>query len=196
MYLQFDSLIEVKGRGARIIGQRGYGDGPSVALNVRLKLNQYAKEYDIDIGELPENTLKYNFSKTGTWVIEEVGKKLIQKSNGEISSYDIAGIVVDSLSILYKDASLDKIDKWVVESINEVGVFDKELFIHNFLVFSFEYYHSIEKFDLFIMVNGENILAIFPKDFEKHIGTNIKFGMPSFGQKAGTQGKAFSITLK
>lgn len=191
-----DALVEVKGRGARIIGQRGYGDGPSVALNIRLRLNQCAQEHCIDIGELPENTLVYNFSKTGSWIIEEIGKKLIQESKGEINSYDIAKIITDSLMILYKDADQQDIFNWVDEAVNEVGVFDKDLFIRNFLEFSFRYYHSIEKFEIFVMVNRDDVLIIKPEDFSKHIGTNIKFGMPSFGQKAGTQGKAFSITLR
>ncbi len=189
-----DELVEVKGTGARLIGQRGYGDGPSVALNIRLKLQQYADKYNIKVN-LPESTLKYNFSKKDSWVLEDVAKQLIQESAGKITCYDIAEIVTDSLHLLYKEASSASIYDWVIDSINTVGVFDKDKFRHDFLVFSFNYYHSIEKFDKFVLINKNEVLVIKPEDFEKHID-NIKFGMPSFGEKAGAQGKAFAITLR
>jgi len=105
-------------------------------------------------------------------------------------------------------AKYDMADPKMIKDFLEVGIKDNGYFTENFfleyIIFEFAYYMqgklvpTEKEFDLFVMGNNKgDMLAIdsvekFREFVEKGY---IKYSMPNFGHKSGTQGEVFSVTL-
>jgi hypothetical protein len=189
-----DVKVEVKGKEARLMGQRGYGDAPSVGAYMRKKFMALKRKHSLDI-ELPKDQIHYNFykSKSKPWLIESVTRALYDQ--GDEDPMVAVKIASEALTLLYVESTKDEIFTWMSKHVNEVGAFDRDGFVNDFLQFSLEYYQKLEGFDYLVLFNRSQFMLMDPKDMKHHLD-EIRFACPSFNTRAGMQGKAFSVTLK
>jgi len=206
--------MEVKGPGARLIGQKGYGDAKSMRTSFYRAIVDIAKHFKLSATSYAEGGEEYDYynvieGKDTGWNITkgrggylEENLKSIAKKVKKFSSSDLK-FITETIGLCYKtyligadDATLKSM---LVNSIKPDGSIDIENYNRSLLQTYFNYYYSIENFHYFAMTNklGE-FFIMHPSDFMSNYDKGIiKIETPpSFSNAAGSQGGTFSISLK
>lgn len=192
--------IEVKGTGGRLRGQSGYSEGRSFKVAVVEAFKNLSMSHKLEPNDIPsdisgKDDLYYNFTGKN-WGVEKQSMRIIEETGNKITSNDIAEVISHGIKAIYHGIDMKETTKWVNKYISKDGSIDRSL-LDEFFIKSFEYYASVDDFTHIMITDKKgNVVTIKNSDFRKNVGKTIKYGVPSFGDKAGPQGMAFSIALK
>jgi len=194
--------MEVKGRGARLVGQRGFGDAKKMKDEIRNAIIKTCNDLGIDYTP-PEGTgLEWSVTKKDGRLLE---KSLMDmaKIKGGFSKKDIkiiSSYIIESYKNIFIGLKTPSYREILTSVISKNGKIDIKKYNNKMLIMSFEYYYQTEQFTYFGMTNNKTgqFLVIEPKNFKFLIenDSSISFNPPSWGQKAGTQGGFYAIELK
>lgn len=196
--------VEVKANGGRLIGQKGYGDAKSMRIAIKKSLEDLVSHFGADIQvEDSSNDSAFHMTKKEP---REIGRVLseISKQKGKFSKKDLL-FISEKLLDAYQSYLLNsaKLMKKYIGPIAQVikanGTIDLDKFHKQMMNLYFEYYYSLEQFDLISLVNKKtgDLLITNPTKFSKYINSGeIGYTNPSFSDSAGVQGGTYSITLK
>jgi hypothetical protein len=216
---------EVKGNGARLKGQRGYGSPKAARAGFKEGYTKLAQTLGIAMislsgqAKVPDNTItipdddkSYGSSQTSGWiaVIEDLNKQLLQLSEGDVDKTELAIAAGYGFCGIFEKLNPPDFN-WISNYIKNDGTIDRTPFYKKFAEISFQYYcenGSGDQPDMFVITNitegvkkpkPENAkILIFKADaagFAPHILTNIGIGLPSFSESAGVQGSVISLNL-
>lgn len=191
---------EVKGMGARIVGQRGYGDAKRMGDHLRNALIHICQVLKIDYIPPEGNGKQWSITKKDSRYLGESLKNMSQIRKG-FSNSDIkliSEMLVQSYKNLYTGLKYQNYKDIFVNAISKNGDVDTSKYNTELLKMSFDYYHEVEKFGYFAMTNDYtgNFMIIDPRNFEKLVDQGIvKYSPPSWSERAGTQGGYFSIAI-
>lgn len=196
--------VEVKANGGRLIGQKGYGDAKSMRQAVKTSLETLVAQFGAQVEvESIENDAAFHITKRDP---REVGRVLqeIAKQQGKFRRKDLLVIAEQLLQAYntYLKNSAPLLKKYVgpvAATISPTGQLDTRAFHAQLLNLYFEYYHSLEQFELLALANKKtgNLLIIPPSEFSTYVQQGIiDYTNPSFTDAAGMQGGTYSITLK
>jgi hypothetical protein len=195
------SELEVKGSGARLVGQHGYGDAKSMRKSFESTMERIAKSFKLKNFTVTSGDDKYwNITKKDARGLEE-NLKAIASQTGGFKPRDIVYVsseLVNAWSTYLINLDVATNSGAFVKCINKDGSIDVKGYNRALLQIFFDYYYAIEKFDYFSMTSSSGIfLIINPNDFMSYYDKNvIKItAPPSFSNAAGTQGGAFAISL-
>ena len=193
--------LEVKGSGARLVGQHGYGDAKKMRESFTNCIKNISNNLKI-VHQIKDD------GHDGYWnITKKEGRGLeenlisIAKSYGGFSRKELM-IISDEIINAWKTYLINLDEKHnrglFVDCISKDGKLNLDLYNKNLLIMFFNYYHSIEKFHYFCMTDSSGkFLIIDPNDFEKFYnnGTIKIKATPSFTNSAGTQGGCFAISI-
>ena len=196
------TIYEIKGVGARIKGQKGFGSNVAVAKEFLNGLNVLIQQAGLNIKLENPN---FNIAKKSNGIIDELAKELTQ--TGKVTKQDIVNIYSNGLSRYYEKSNATEIAKWVEQGLNDDGTLNNTFRSHYF-TFAFQYYAKLEDFTYMIVIGTNEITkegkAVKGFGMQKIISkADIISGnifdkvfpgtYPSFTEGAGIQGGAFSI---
>jgi len=192
---------EVKGVGARLVGQHGYGDAKQMGNHLRNALLTICANLNIDYTPETGSGLDWSVTKRDSRLL---GKNLqeMSKIKGGFSKTDIQLIsssLIDAYKNLYTGLQTTKYKNILIPLIKKDGSLDANGYNITTLKMSFDYYHQVEQFVYFAMTNNKtgNFLIIEPKDFDSLVDSGaIKYSPQSWGERSGTQGGYFAIEIK
>jgi hypothetical protein len=197
------SELEVKGSGARLVGQHGYGDAKLMRKSFNSAMANLAKDLKI------KNFSVEDDGKDSFWNITKRDARgldiNLKKIASEVGGFKPREILVASSEIVkaYNTYLLNldtsKHAGAFQNSINKDGSINVREFNRSLLDLYFNYYYENEKFTYFCMTDPRGLfLIINPADFMSYFDKGIiNIGAPpSFTDKAGSQGGSFSIELK
>lgn len=192
--------IEVKGSGARLVGQHGYGDGKQMRNAFKNAIKNIADNLKVN-HEIIEGDDKYwNITKEKGRGFEE---NLIQisKLNKGFDKKELLMIseeIIKAWTTYLINIDVKKYAGAFSGCVDRNGRLDVPAYNKILLSIFFEYYYTIEKFQYFCITdNSGKFLIINPVDFDKFYenGTIKIKTPPSFSNLAGTQGASFAISL-
>ena len=191
---------EVKGVGARLVGQKGYGDAKKMPIRFKDALISICNDLGIDYEIKDGNGLAWSVTKKEPRLLGE-NLKAMSEIKGGFSSKDLALIsksIIESYQELYTGLNASKYQKILIPVISKDGTIDSGKYCKALLKLSYEYYLQVEQFVYFAMTNSNtgNFLIIKPDGFNKLVddGT-VKYSPQSWGSSSGTQGGYFAIAL-
>lgn len=193
--------LEVKGKGARLIGQSGYGDAKQMPKHFKNALLNIASDLKIENFTIIDgNSLAWQINKKAPSLLEDNLKELSSLKGGfkKNDLLIVSNRITESYKNLYTQLDTKKLAGMFIDAISSNGSIDYTRYNAALLKEAFKYYHQIEQFDYFAMTNDitGNVLIMEPSSFEKFVDNGeIKFGTPSWSEAAGTQGAAFSIAI-
>ena len=197
----YDKVVEVKGRGARLVGQRGFGDAKKMSCHLKTAIMQISVLLGIhDYKVLDGNGLEWSVTKTSARLLGD-NLKIISNMTGGFSDTDIeiiSTIILEAYTNLYVMLNYKSYVDSFKSAFNEDGSIDVNKYNNEILKISFAYYLQIEKFDYFAMTNEltHNVLVIEPSMFNHFVDNGtILYSPQSWGEKAGTQGGYFAIGI-
>ena len=195
--------LEVKGSGARLVGQHGYGDAKLMRKSFNHAMAEMAKSLKLKNYQV-EDDGKDNFWNITTKDARglEINLKKMASEVGGFKPKDI--LMASSLIVMAYTTYLNKLDYSsnsgaFVKSINRDGSIDVKQFNRSLLELYFNYYYENEKFTYFCMTDSRGLfLIIKPTDFMSYYDKGIikASAPPSFTDRAGSQGGSFAIALK
>jgi hypothetical protein len=216
---------EVKGNGARLKGQRGFGSPKAARAGFKYGYSELARSLGIQNvslsggAKVPENTLtipeddkRYGSSQETGWisVIEDLNKQLLQLTEGNVEKIELARAAGEGFCGILEKLSATDFD-WIAKHIKNDGTLDRVSFYKEYAAVSFDYYCTYGSSDtpeMFVVTNitegvkkpkPENAkILIFEANkagFEKHVIKDIGIGLPSFSESAGVQGSVISLNL-
>lgn len=197
----YDKVIEVKGRGARLVGQRGFGDAKKMSYHLKTAIIQIAAILGIHNYEvLDGNGLEWSITKTSARLLGDNLQQISKLSGGfsDIDTKIIAEKILEAYTNLYVMLDHTEYVDSFKSAFNEDGSVDVNKYNNEILKISFAYYLQIEKFDYFAMTNEltHNVLVIEPSMFNHFVDNGtILYSPQSWGEKAGTQGGYFAIGI-
>ena len=191
---------EVKGAGARLVGQRGYGNAKKMGDQFKKALEDICGDLGITYIVKDGNGLEWSVTKKEQRLL---GENLMEmaKIKGGFSKSDIAIIskhIITSYKYLYEGLNPTQYQKVLIPAISKNGVIDTTKYCLELLKLSYDYYYQVEQFVYFAMTNPNtgNFIIIKPDGFSKLVDQGIvKYSPQSWGSGAGTQGGYFAIAL-
>lgn len=196
------TIYEIKGVGARIKGQKGFGSNVAVAKEFLKELNDLIQKAGLNIKLENPN---FNIAKKSSGIIDELAKELTQ--TGKVTKQDIINVYSNGLSKYYEKSDTTEIAKWIEQGLNNDGTLNNT-FRSRYFTFAFQYYAKLEDFTYMIIigtnevtkegkgVKGFGMQKIISKAdiISGNITDKVFPGTyPSFTEGAGIQGGAFSI---
>lgn len=195
--------LEVKGSGARLVGQHGYGDAKLMRRSFNYAMLELANSLKISNYQVEDN------GNDAFWNITmkdarglEINLKKIAAESGGFKPKDI--LMASSLIVKAYTTYLNNLDYNTnagifSKSISRDGSIDVRSFNRSLLELYFNYYYENEKFTYFCMTDTRGLfLIIKPTDFMSYYDRGIiKISAPpSFTDRAGSQGGSFAIAIK
>jgi len=192
---------EVKGVGARLVGQKGYGDAKKMPLQFKKALEDICGDLGITYDIKDGNGLAWSVTKKEQRLLGENLTEMAKLKEGGFSKKDLLVIskhIIASYRELYTGLNATEYQKILTPVISKNGTIDTGAYNKALLKLSYEYYLQVEQFVYFAMTNSNtgNFLIIKPDGFNKLVddGT-VKYSPPSWGSNSGTQGGYFAIAL-
>ena len=194
-------IMEVKGMGARLVGQKGYGDAKKMPTYFLKAIENICGDLKIkDFKPFDGNGLEWSITKTEGRLLE---KNLyeISKIKGGFNKTDktiISKRLIEVYKNLYNGLNVSQYSNVFESSINENGSLDLNEYNKQALILCFSYYYQVEQFTYFAMTNHKtsNFLIITPSEFRNLVNDGIiKYSPQSWGSSAGTQGGFFAIAI-
>ena len=191
---------EVKGAGARLVGQRGYGNAKKMGEQFKKALEDICSDLGITYTVKDGNGLAWSVTKKEQRLL---GENLMEmaKIKGGFSKSDIAIIskhIITSYKYLYEGLNPTQYQEVLIPVISKNGVIDTTKYCLELLKLSYDYYYQVEQFVYFAMTNPNtgNFIIIKSDGFSKLVDQGIvKYSPQSWGSGAGTQGGYFAIAL-
>lgn len=193
--------MEVKGKGARLVGQKGYGDAKRMPFHFKDAVEKIARDLGATEFSIKDGSgLEWSVTKTSGRLLESNLKQIATLIGGfdkkQISM--ISKEIINAYKNLYVGLNVSQYGKSLEGAINKDGSFNIDVYNKEMLKMSFDYYHQVEQFVYFTMTNDKtgNILVIKPEQFSKYVddGT-VKYTPQSWGKSSGTQGGYFAIAI-
>lgn len=193
--------MEVKGMGARLVGQSGYGDAKKMPVHLKEAILNICNDLKIkDFQPTDGDGLEWSVTKTSGRLLE---KNLIEisKLNGGFSKKDIQIVskrIIEAYKNLYNGLNVSQYGNIFENSINADGTINVNTYNQSALILCFSYYYQVEQFTYFAMCNHitGNFLIINPSDFENLVKSNsILYTPQSWGKDAGAYGGYFAIAI-
>ena len=190
---------EIKGSGARIRGQKGFGAQTTAARKFLSGIKELIQRAGLDLDIKNPN---FNIGPKYNGFIDQVANELIQ--TGKVTKEDIARVYADGLKEVYENADIQSdLLPWLMSSLNENGNI-KENFLQNYFDFALKYYTNTENFNYLVTMgttrnSGLKRLGKFEiVSREDILNGNYKdrirpASYPSYLQSAGAQGGQFAI---
>jgi hypothetical protein len=190
---------EIKGSGARIRGQRGFGAQTTAARKFLSGIKELIQRAGLDLDIKNPN---FNIGPKYNGFIDQVANELVQ--TGKVTKEDIARVYADGLKEVYENADIQNdLLPWLMSSLNENGNIT-ENFLQNYFDFALKYYTNTENFNYLVtigttrnsglkrlgkfeIVSREDILNGGYKDRVRPAS------FPSYLPSAGAQGGQFAI---
>lgn len=199
--------FELKGKGARLKGQKGYGEGRSLSLSVQNAVRDVIKKTgikDFDFEKFPMNKPDNFWNTTGdNWGFEQLAVYFTQlataQNNKKLKTNHLAYCIASGISGIFTEIDIDKFAQKIEKYLKPDGtITDKKQFNIEYAKLAIEYYCELEGLDEIIAFNEKGEFVCFDKnDFEELIVNKvISISPPGVGPAAGPQGSAFGITLK
>lgn len=193
--------LEVKGKGARLVGQHGFGDAKQMKTHIRNAIIEVCSNLGIDYTPPEGNGLEWSVTKKEGRLLE---KSLMDmaKLKGGFSKKDIeiiSAALIESYKNLFINLITPSYRNILTSVISKDGKIDIKKYNIEMIKMSFDYYHQSEQFIYFGLTNPKNgqFLIIEPKDFGYFIEKDIiVYTPPSWSDRAGTQGGYYSVELK
>ena len=195
--------LEVKGSGARLVGQHGYGDAKLMRKSFNSSMADLAKTLKI------KNYVVEDDGKDSFWNITKKDARGIEinlkKIASEVGGFKPKDILLASSTIVNSYVTyLNNLDTALnagafSKCINKDGSIDVKAFNRSLLELYFNYYYTNEAFTYFCMTDARGLfLIIKPTDFMAYYDKGIIniSAPPSFTDRAGSQGGSFAIELK
>jgi hypothetical protein len=191
---------EVKGVGARLVGQHGYGDAKRMGDHLRSALVDICANLGIDYTPPTGSGLDWSITKKEGRLLGSSLKEMA-KIKGGFSNKDIQLIsssIINAYKNLYTALQTTKYSNVLTGAIKKDGSLDTNRYNIEMIKMSFDYYHQVEQFTYFAMTNNNtgNFLIITPSEFSSLVENNtIKYSPQSWGERSGTQGGYFAIAI-
>lgn len=204
--------LEIKGDGARLRGQKGFGSGIEVGNLWSAFLNDKAKQYNLALN-IPEGGSNfYNFVKNG-YAFDTIGQQIIANSQGGFALKDLLQGWKDGLRKLYLNSSIQ--DYNFIDSSYENGILNKAKFNNGLALFSLNFYFNVEQIEKLLL--GKFKIAQAAKEKTKtleykrygsavvitrqdiasgNVLNKASYTLPSFGATAGVQGGSTALHIK
>lgn len=200
-----DLELEVKGPNGRIVGQSGYGDAKKVRESFATSIANIAKYLGLDGFEVI-NDLKndgfWNITKREGRGLELNLKKIASDLGRPFNKKDlnmISNEIVGALRAYLLNIDTKKYGSILSDVVSADGTINLDKWHSNIITMYFEYYYSIEDFDYiaFTTSSGKFMIAEVSKFKEFYDKGIIKAdSVPSFTNKAGSQGGTYGISLR
>ena len=161
---------EVKGLGARLKGQRGYGSPKAARAGFKKGYTELATSLGIQTvllaggAKVPDNTIvipeedsRYGSSQDSGWisVIEDLNKQLLQLRDGDVDKIELALAAGEGFCGIFEKLQPSNFN-WIAKHINNDGTIDRVPFYREYAVLSFDYYceyGSSDNPDMFVITN-------------------------------------------
>lgn len=194
------SNMEVKGVGARLVGQKGYGDAKRMGSHFRNAMIHVCSLLKINYTPPQGSGIEWSVTKTQSRLL---GKSLkdMAEIRGGFSNSDIkliSGAIIEAYKNLYTGLRTQNYKDSLVSSINSKGDIDLRKFNLELVKIGFEYYHQVEQFTYFAMSNHHtsNFLIITPDKFSDLLMKDIiKYSPASWGASGGAYGGYVAIAI-
>jgi hypothetical protein len=194
-------VYEIKGTGARLRGQKGFGTTISAINALKNGLTKLTNKAGIKV-EIPSN---FTIGKKDYGVINNYAPQLI--ATGKVNKSDIVKLYADGFKELYQNAPEDTIVDWLNKSILDDGTIvpgtGPGSFFINYFIFALQYYASMEDFNYIVLLNTTNKPVgkisylskntITSGNVEEILAKIQPDGAPSITPGAGPQGAFFVI---
>lgn len=196
--------LEVKGSGARLIGQHGYGDPKLMRNSLNKAMSDLAKSLEIKDFTVIDSGKDdfWNITKKDGRGLEINLMKIAKELKRGLKPEDIL-IASSHIITAYKTYLINLDEKRYAGTFQKCIGKDGKINIPDFnralLEVYYNYYYEMEKFMYFCITNPRGMfLIINPTEFMSYFDKGIiKMGdPPSFTNKAGNQGGSFGIKLK
>ena len=193
--------LEVKGPGARLVGQHGYGDAKKMRESLSNCIKNIATQLKVNHTLIDNGNDGYwNITKKEGRGLEEnlMAISLLCKGFGRKELMIISNEIAIAWSTYLINLDVKHAGSLFIDCIGKDGKINLTNYNRQTLIMFFEYYYSLEKFHYFCMTDPTGkFLIIDPKDFSKFYdnGTIKIKANPSFTNGAGTQGGCFAIGL-
>ena len=191
---------EIKGSGARLKGQKGFGSQPAALRTFTNGVQQLITKSGL---QLDFNNPDFDVLVRTNGFIDQIANELV--ATGNVTKQDIAQLYANGYAELYTNAD-NQADllSWIEPNLDENGnIGDK--FREAYFLFAAKYYADQEDFDYILFIGTERIKK--PKDFGKlqyisaadvknkstSIFSKVIRGYPSIKPNAGPQGSFFSV---
>jgi hypothetical protein len=191
---------EIKGSGARLKGQKGFGSQPAALRAFTNGLQQLITKSGL---QLDFNNPDFDVLVKTNGIIDQIANELV--ATGNVTKQDIAQLYANGYAELYTNAD-NQADllSWIEPNLDENGnIGDK--FREAYFLFATKYYADQEDFNYILFIGTERIKK--PKDFGKlqyisvadvknkstSIFSKVLRGYPSIKPNAGPQGSFFSV---
>ena len=191
---------EIKGSGARLKGQKGFGSQPAALRTFTDGLQQIIAKSRL---QLDVNNPDFDVLVRTNGFIDQIANELV--ATGNVTKQDIAQLYANGFAELYTNAD-NQADllSWIEPNLDENGnIGDK--FRDAYFLFAAKYYADQEDFNYILFIGTERIKK--PQDFGKlqyisvadvknkstSIFSKVLKGYPSVKPNAGPQGSFFSV---
>ena len=191
---------EIKGSGARLKGQKGFGSQPAALRTFTDGLQQIITKSGL---QLDFNNPDFDVLVRTNGFIDQIANELL--ATGNVTKQDIAQLYANGFAELYTNAD-NQADllSWIEPNLDENGnIGDK--FRDAYFLFAAKYYADQEDFNYILFIGTERIKK--PQDFGKlqyisvadvknkstSIFSKVLKGYPSVKPNAGPQGSFFSV---
>ena len=179
--ISIDGVIyEIKGSGAILRGQKGYGTAKAAIAAWDAGLKKLAQKANIQLPQMQSFTI----GPKSPGPINNSVPALI--ASGKVTRDDILNLYIDGFTKLYDAADRDFVHEWLNRSLDQEGKMNAE-FLINYYIFAIQYYAMQEDFNYLVslitidgaknngnvsyisvdqILNNENITDyILPKDY-------------------------------
>lgn len=195
--------LEVKGSGARLVGQHGYGDAKLMRRAFNYSMDELAKSLKLSeyvvVDDGSDNF--WNITMKDARGLA-VNLKNIAGLVGGFKPKDIllaSSLIVKAYTTYLNNLDANSNSGTFVKCIGKDGSINVPLFNRSLLELYFNYYYGNENFTYFCMTDTRGLfLIIKPSEFMSYYDKGIiKISAPpSFTDRAGSQGGSFAISLK
>lgn len=138
--------FEVKGSGARIRGQAGFGSGAAAVRTFDMELQKLCKKARL---QFPFEHSDYTISPTLPGFIDEIAPGLV--STGKVNKEDIVNVYAKGFLEVYERADVSELKSWLRRCIDPSGVMNTD-FYSEYFHFAIKYYIDREDFDFLVLV--------------------------------------------
>jgi hypothetical protein len=204
--------LEIKGDGARLRGQKGFGSAIEAGNQWSRFLKENVNKYNLGIDVPAGGNNVYNFVKNG-YAFDTIGQQIIANSGGKFTLNDLLKGWKDGLLKLYLNANEDNFN--FIDASYENGVLNKEKFNNGLALFSLNYYYTVEGIEQILLgkfkISQEARQKTATLEYKRY-GTAIlikkedisngtvlnkaRYTLPSFGATAGVQGGSTALSIK
>jgi len=189
-----DTHYEIKGQGARLRGQKGFGTTNAALIAFKNGLTALAHKANVPLPSVLEFSI--GVKKAGS--INAMAPALI--ASGKVARDDIINLYIDGFSKLYDNAEHGFMYEWLNRSIDEQGKTTAE-FNLNYFIFAIQYYTMQEHFDYIVAfvptgAKAGNVSYISAEQISNNDNITshiLPEKMPGITPGAGPQGGFFSI---